>query len=72
METFRTRTYDRRELAQMYFPSATPRTAVDHLKRWITHCPELLAELDHQGYQPRSRVLTRRMVETIVRYLGEP
>jgi hypothetical protein len=72
METFRARTYDRRELAQMYFPEATPDAAVRHLTQWIKNCPALTEALTRLGYKPRSRILPKIIVKTIVAYLDEP
>ena len=35
------RSYGKAELAMLYFPTATPRVALNRLVRWINRCPEL-------------------------------
>lgn len=68
-------TYTKRRLALEYFPEYAhrPRTAVQHLIRWINMNLELstrLYALD-PGFRCR-RTLTFRQVILIKEYLGEP
>ncbi|MFS6555312.1 DUF4248 domain-containing protein, partial [Parabacteroides distasonis] len=37
---FTIRTYDKHELAQLYFPDSDRDTALRHLRRWIIRCPD--------------------------------
>ena len=60
------------ELAQLYFPKSTPRSAVTQLHRWIDLNPELTAKLSSLYFQPRQRALTPLQRAAIIEYLGEP
>lgn len=65
---FRIRTYDKRELAQMYFPGTDRDTAMRHLRRWIVRCPDLRRRLAASN----SKIFTPQQVSLIVEYLGVP
>ena len=39
------RSYGKAELAMLYFPTATPRVALNRLVRWTNRCPELKQSL---------------------------
>lgn len=60
------------ELAQLYFPGAPRSSALRLLHKYITSAHGLLSELERVGYQRASRRLTRRQVQLIFEYLGEP
>ncbi len=64
--------YTKQELALLYFPGSAPRTAVNHLTRWIRRSPSLCQKLRSMGYRPTSKFYTPRQVELIVSHLGEP
>jgi len=64
--------YTKKELALMYFPNSSPRTAVNHMMSWIRHCKPLWTELQQTGYYPASKAFTPRQVRAIVAQLGEP
>ena len=70
--SFIIRTYTKKELALMYFPESTPRTAVNHLMAWIYRCTPLLAQLETAGYEKSTKGFTPRQTRLIVEYLGEP
>ena len=72
MEEFIIRTYNKKELALMYFPESNPRTAVNHLMAWIHLCTPLWNELLDMGYRKTSKAFSPKQVKTIVEYLGEP
>lgn len=75
METteFRIREYGRTELAQIYAPDITPRSAWKKLKGWIGYHPELPWRLAQLGYRAeRQRTFTPAQVRAIVDALGEP
>ena len=57
------------ELAELYFPGAPRSSALRLLHKYITSAHGLLPAL---GYQRASRRLTRRQVQLIFEYLGEP
>ena len=60
------------ELAQLYFPGAPRSSALRLLHKYITSAHGLLPALEKVGYQRASRRLTRRQVQLIFEYLGEP
>ena len=60
------------ELAQLYFPGAPRSSALRLLHKYITSAHGLLPALEQVGYQRTSRRLTRRQVQLIFEYLGEP
>lgn len=63
----------KKELAYLYFPSATnPHSAVKRLMAWINNCEELHRSLVAIGYVKNRRWFTPREVRLIVEYLGEP
>ena len=60
------------ELAQMYFPNSTQRSATTQLKRWINLNAELQARLAELHYSKGQRSLTPLQHEAIIYYLGSP
>ena len=72
MEEFKIRPYTKKELALLYFPDSTPRTAVKHLMAWVHHCPPLWEAMAAMGYRTTNKSFTPRQVKAIVDYLGEP
>jgi len=66
------RFYTKRELASLYFPEATPHTAVNHLMRWINRCEPLKEALKETGYRDRNRLFAPKQTALICQYLGEP
>lgn len=60
------------ELAQLYFPRSTPRSAVTQLHRWIMLNPDLRSRLAELHFRPRQRALTPLQHEAVVEFLGEP
>ena len=70
---FPIRTFSKKELAVLYFPSTTsPHTAVNHLMSWIRNCEPLWILLQDSGYQKTSKYFTPKQVGMIFEYLGEP
>jgi len=72
MDDFTIRAYTKKELALMYFPDSSPRTAVSHLMSWIRRCGQLWELLQATGYETTSKTFTPRQVRIIVEQLGEP
>lgn len=60
------------ELAQLYFPQAGKKTALQGLARWIKRCTELEKALEAAGYDKNRRFYLKPEVELIVKFLGEP
>jgi hypothetical protein len=71
-QQFTIRTYGFSELAQLYFPSITKRSASWQLKRWIDASPELKRSLECLGRKSRQRLLSPAQVSLIVHAFGEP
>ena len=69
---FQIRAYTKKELALMYFPDSSPRTAVSHLMNWIRRCTQLWELLQTTGYETTCKTFTPRQVRAIVEQLGEP
>ena len=72
MNDFKIRPYTKKELALMYFPDSSPRTAVSHLMSWIRRCTQLWQQLQETGYETTCKTFTPRQVKAIVEQLGEP
>ena len=72
MTTFTIQPYTKKELALLYFPSATPHVAVNHLMSWIRRCKPLHDALVDQGYRKTTKWLSPHEVKLITEYLGEP
>ena len=60
------------ELARMYFPIGSTSNALRRLNRYIHHAHGLLPALLATGYRVNDRHFTRRQVQLIFEYLGEP
>ncbi|WP_321519995.1 DUF4248 domain-containing protein [uncultured Bacteroides sp.] len=60
------------DLALLYFPNSTPRSAVTQLQRWIDLNEELKNKLEELYYRKRQRALTPLQYQAIIFYLGEP
>ena len=72
MNNFKIHSYTKKELALLFFPSSTPRTAVNHLMALIRRNDMLWDELQATGYYPKCKTFTPRQVQSIVDWLGEP
>jgi len=72
MESFRIRSYSKKELAICYFPGSMPETAVKHLMALIRRNDMLWDELQAMGYYPKSKTFTPRQVQAIIDWLGAP
>lgn len=68
---FTIRAYGFQELALLYFPNSTPKSASAQLKKWISH-PMLMDQLVPTGYHSGQKIFTPRQVAIIVGHLGEP
>ena len=73
MQEFQIRSYSLTELAQLYRPHLSPRSAARTLRNWIRRNPELQESLAATGFDPDTlRILTPLQVTIITTYLGEP
>jgi len=71
-ETFKVRAYGYCELAQLYFPSISKKSASAQLRRWITLSETVMPLLINLGYKRGNRLLTPAHVKVIVDEFGEP
>ena len=71
-QIFTIRTYGFGELAQMYFPAVSPKTASTNLNNWIKSAPALKSALCETGRRPGCKILSPAQVRLIVEVLGEP
>jgi hypothetical protein len=66
------RSYGYGELALLYFPNSTKKSASTQLRRWIRRNGELQRMLNQMGFTERQRILTPRQVGVVVQFVGEP
>jgi hypothetical protein len=71
-ETFKVRAYGYGELAQLYFPTITKKSATWQLRKWIVSSKKLCSDLKEAGHKPGIRLLTPAQVRIIVEKFGEP
>ena len=71
-ERFRIKSYGYCELAQLYFPNISKKSASAQLRRWIKSSESVLHMLMSNGYKPGLRLLTPAHVKVIVEEFGEP
>ena len=60
------------DLALMYFPQSTKRSAVTQLRRWIVQCKQLQMRLEELSFHKGQRILTPLQHQAILNFLGEP
>ena len=71
-EKFRIRSYGFGELAQLYFPYISKKSASAQLRRWIRTSKTVLPLLENLGYKIGNRLLTPAHVKVLVEEFGEP
>ena len=71
-EPFKVRAYGFGELAQLYFPNITQKSASWQLRLWINASKGLNEKLSVTGYVKGRRLLTPMQVGMIVGEFGEP
>ena len=64
--------FDKRVLAQLYYPENTAACAMKRLRQDIMRCAELGAELRRVGYSTHQHRYTPAQVALLYYYLGEP
>ena len=67
---FKIRTYGFGELAQLYMPHITPKSASNRLRAWINHNSNLSRNLELSGHKKGSKILTPQQVKLIVEHVG--
>jgi hypothetical protein len=66
------RSYGYCELAMLYFPNSTKKSASAQLGRWIRENEKLKIQWFELGFRPRKKILTPNQVKLIVKTFGEP
>lgn len=66
------RSYGYGELAILYFPNSTKKSATTQLSNWISINSKLTINLEFAGFKKRQRNLTPKQVSIIIEHLGEP
>ncbi len=66
------RSYGYCELAMLYFPNSTKKSASAQLGRWIRQNDKLENKLKDFGFVRGKKILTPNQVNTIVDFLGNP
>ncbi len=66
------RSYSYCELAILYFPNSTKKSASAQLGRWIRGNEKLKSQLTEMGFKPKKKLLTPNQVKLIIEYFGEP
>jgi hypothetical protein len=64
-KAFVLRSYGYGELALLYFPNSTKKSATTQLKRWIHRNLELRRKLSQMGFTERQRFLTPRQLDDV-------
>lgn len=71
-DKFKIRSYGFCELAQLYFPCISKKSASWQLTKWIKENKELSELLMKFGKKKRQKILSPVQVEQIIKILGEP
>ena len=65
------RSYSYCELAMLYFPNSTKKSASAQLGRWILGNEKLKSQWTEMGFKPIKKLLTPSQVKLIIEVLGE-
>ena len=66
------RSYSYCELAMLYFPNSTKKSASAQLGRWIRGNEKLKSQLMDSGFTTGKKILTPRQVYILCQELGNP
>lgn len=66
------RSYGFGELALLYFPNCTKRSASTQLGRWVRQNEQLKKQLIESGFKQGRKILTPKQVEIMVSIIGQP
>lgn len=66
--------YTKFSLSLRYFPDLidNPDAAVHRLRYWIDNCAPLSKALAETGYKRTNKSFTKKQVDLIIEYLGDP
>ena len=71
-EQFKIKSYAYCELALLYFPNSTKKSASTQFGRWVQKNKTLQKNLYDSGYKPRQKILTPCQVKILTNCFGEP
>ena len=71
-DKFKIKSYGFGELAQMYFPTITKKSASAQLRKWIKFSERTNSRLIQNDYKSGIRILTPNQVKIIIDEFGEP
>ncbi len=66
------RSYSYCELAMLYFPNSTKKSASAQLGRWIRQNQKLKIKWEQLGFKLGKKLLSPKQVALIVEFFGEP
>jgi len=66
------RSYSYCELAMLYFPNSTKKSASVQMGRWIRRSLKLREQLKEIGFNKGIKILTPLQVKLIIEYFGQP
>ena len=71
-EQFKIKSYAYCELALLYFPNSTKKSASTQFGRWVRQNENLKMQLVELGFKPRKKILTPIQVKLIIDFFGAP
>jgi hypothetical protein len=71
-ELFKIKSYGYGELALLYFPNSTKKSASVQFGRWLRQNETLISKLKELGFKPGNKILTPKQVQVLVEIIGEP
>jgi hypothetical protein len=71
-DKFKIKSYGYGELAQMYFPSISKKSASIQLSKWLKLNANLKSKLQSVGFKSGQKILTPKQVDIIISFIGEP
>jgi len=71
-DKFKIKSYGYGELAMLYFPNSTKKSASTQLGNWIRLNILLKEKLKETGFVSGKKILTPKQVELIIMHIGEP
>ena len=71
-ELFKIKSYGYGELALLYFPNSTKKSASTQLGRWLRRNETLKKELTEAGFKKGIKLLTPKQVQLVFTVLGYP
>ncbi len=72
MNEFKTKSYGVCELACLFLPTLSCRSASNQFRNWIKKNEKLKQTLFDAGFHNRQKIYTPKQVQIIIEHLGEP